>query len=107
MGIRLKAPLSNGDMAPLQWGMHLYASWDYMHLRAVSPHIPSGDVDPILGVPSLDYPSLQGICQRGYGTSSMGYAFYASWDFMHLGAIFQLIPSVDMDRILGVPSFVF
>ncbi len=41
-GLCVKALLFKGDMVPPQWGMHLYASWDYMHLKAMSPRIPSG-----------------------------------------------------------------
>ncbi len=54
-----------------------------MHLRAISPHIPSEGLDPILGVPSyvlLDTPS-------GGMAPTVGMHFYASRDYMHLGAI--------------------
>ena len=64
--LRLKAPLFRGDMAPPQWGMHLYVAWDYMHLEAISPHIPSGGYESLFrGSPLfclLDAPS------GGYGT---------------------------------------
>ncbi len=63
-----------------------------MHLGAISLHIISGDINPILGFPSFDYPSLcfpSGIMYSclgvssledypflgGYGTPLVGYAF--------------------------------
>ncbi len=63
-----------GDMVPPQWGMHLYASWDYMHLKAISPCIPlggyiskhpffKGDMAPFYGV--CIYLQLGTICISG------------------------------------------
>ncbi len=82
--------------------MHLHASWDYMHLKALSLHFPLRGMDPILGAHpfvSLDTP-------LGSMAPSMGMHFLCiSRLYASRGYISRLfIPLFSGEYAFGLPS---
>ena len=75
------------DMVPPLWGMHFYASRDYMHLGAIYLFSPSCPGDIAFGLPFKGIFLKASLFRGDMALLQLSMHFYVSWDYMHLKAI--------------------